>query len=186
MFKSSFPTIKTDELILRKVKPEDIVFFNALSSPETSKYEFWQPHRTFEDTQRFLETIFQRYAEGKYFDWTIERKEDGEQVGMISFHDIYPLHARADLGFWIVRRFRNKGYATKAAKALIEYGFSKLGLERIQSLCAVENEPSIHVLEKIGMKRDALLEKYVRLNVDKTKLSDVYMYTIFPEVKNGI
>ena len=37
MFKSSFPTIKTDELILRKVKPEDIVFFNALSSPETSK-----------------------------------------------------------------------------------------------------------------------------------------------------
>ena len=36
------------------------------------------------------------------------------------------------------------------------------------------------------MKREALLEKYVRLNVDKTKLSDVYMYTIFPEVKNGI
>lgn len=179
MFKSSFPTIKVKDVILRKVKPDDIVFFNDLASPETSLYEFWQPHKTYEDTMRFLENIFLRYDKGEYFDWTIERIKDGEPVGMISFHDIYPLHARADLGFWIGRRFRNKGYATQAALALTEYGFTKLGFERIQSLCSVENAASIRVLEKAGMNREARLNRYVRLNIDKTKLSDVYMYAVF-------
>ena len=186
MFKKSFPTVKTENLILRKVKPEDIVFYSALSKPETSLYEFWEPHKTLQDTQNFLEEIFARYSMGQFYDWTIERITDGEQVGMINFHDVYPLHSRADLGFWIVKRFRNNGYATEAAKGLIEYGCNTLGFERIQSHCAVENEASVRVLEKIGMKREAMLEKYVRLNVDKTKLSDVYLYTIFSEVKNGI
>ena len=180
MFRSAFPVIKTENLVMRKVRPEDIVLYNALSDPSTSLYEFWEPHRTYEDTQEFLEKIFARYAAGKYFNWTIERREDGEPVGMISFHDIFPLHARADIGFWIVKRFRNNGYATEAAAAMIDYGFRKLGLERIQALCAVENTASCRVLEKAGMKREARLEKYVRLNIDRDRLSDVFMYTIFP------
>ncbi len=180
MFKPFFPTLKTERLILRKAVPEDVVFFNTLSDPSTSLYEFWQPHRTYEDTQAFLQKIFARYAAGKYFDWVIERKEDGAPVGMISFHDIFPLHSRADLGFWIVKKYRNNGYATEAAKEAIRYGVTNLGLERVQSLCYVENEPSSRVLEKAGMKREARLEKYVRLNVDTSRLSDVFMYTIFP------
>lgn len=181
MFRGAFPVIKTEELVMRKAKPEDIVFYNTLSDPETSRYEFWEPHRTYEDTQKFLSKIFTKYENGKYFDWTIERRKDKIPVGMISFHDIYPLHARADLGFWIVKKYRNMGYATSAAKAMIEYGFSSLGFERIQALCAVENTASIKVLEKAGMKREALLEKYARLNDDRSKLSDIYMYTIFPQ-----
>ena len=180
MFRSAFPEIKTDSLVMRKVKPEDVVFYNTLSDPETSRYEFWEPHRTYEDTVDFLAKIFKKYEKGIYFDWTVERRSDKAPVGMICFHDIYPLHARADLGFWIVKKYRNMGYATEAAKAMINYGFSSLGFERIQSLCAVENAPSVKVLEKAGMKKEALLEKYVRLNVDRSKLSDVFMYTIFP------
>ena len=180
MLNRPFPTVKTEELVMRRVKPEDVVFYNTLSDPSTSVYEFWTPHRTYEDTLDFLSKIFTKYENGKYFDWTIERRRDGEPLGMISFHDIFPLHARADIGFWIVKKHRNLGYATKAAKAMIEYGFSSLGFERIQALCAVENAASVKVLEKAGMKREALLEKYVRLNADRSKLSDVYMYTIFP------
>ena len=176
----AFPVIKTDELIMRKVKPADIVFYNTLSDPETSRYEFWPPHRTYEDTLKFLENIFLKYENMYYYDWTIERRKDKAPVGMISFHDIQPLHARADLGFWIVKKYRNMGYATKAAKAMIEYGFSSLGLERIQAMCSVENTASARVLEKAGMEREAILKQYVRLNCDKSKLSDIYMYTIFP------
>jgi ribosomal-protein-alanine N-acetyltransferase len=180
MFRSAFPVVKTEEIVMRKVKPEDVVFYNTLSDPQTSLYEFWEPHRTYEDTLEFLSRIFTKYENGVYCDWTVTRRSDGEPLGMISFHDIFPLHARADIGFWIVKKYRNMGYATKAAKAMIEYGFSSLGFERIQALCATENAASVKVLEKAGMKREALLEKYARLNVDKSKLSDIYMYTIFP------
>ena len=181
MFSDDFPVLQTERLLLRAAEPEDIVLYNSFADPSTSAYEFWQPHRTVEDTQKFFEIIFKRYAQQKYFDWVIELKKSESPIGMICFHDIFPLHARADIGFWISKRRRGNGYAGEAAAAVMKYGFESLGLERIQALCATENEPSVRVLEKLGMKREATLEKYVRLNGSPEKLSDCYMYAAFPK-----
>jgi ribosomal-protein-alanine N-acetyltransferase len=49
----------------------------------------------------------------------------------------------------------NKGYATEAAEALIDYGFKALKLHRIIATCQPENIPSWYVAEKLGMTREA-------------------------------
>jgi len=181
MIFNKFPTLETENLLLRKAVPEDIVLFNSFSDPYTSQYEFWQPHKTYEDTQKYLETVFIKYSNKQFTDWVIELKQSKSPIGMICFHDYFQYHARADVGFWISKRRRGNGYAGEAAKSVIEYGFETLGLERIQAYCSTENEASIRVLEKIGMKREAMLKKYVRLNIDTEKLSDVYLYVTFPK-----
>lgn len=56
------------------------------------------------------------------------------------------------LGFLVKRDYRGRGYATEAARAVVDYGFEQLGLARILAGCDPENEASRRVLEKIGMR----------------------------------
>ena len=57
-----------------------------------------------------------------------------------------------DIGFAFLESARGRGYAQEAASAVLEHGFSKLGLPRIVAITDVENHASARVLEKIGMR----------------------------------
>ncbi|MNL40929.1 Acetyltransferase (GNAT) family protein [compost metagenome] len=72
-------------------------------------------------------------------------------------------------------RFWNKGYATESLKRIIAFGFDDLNLHRIEAGCAVANTGSIHVLEKVGMLREAHTRKLLPL---KSGWSDNYGYAI--------
>ena len=58
----------------------------------------------------------------------------------------------AEIGWAISERYRNAGYATEAAQALIDYGFLDLHLPRIIALTEQDNSASIRVMEKLGMR----------------------------------
>jgi [ribosomal protein S5]-alanine N-acetyltransferase len=63
-------------------------------------------------------------------------------------------HSRAELGYWIGLPYWGKGYATEAARALVEYGFGNLGLHRIFAGHVARNSASAGVLRKIGMRHE--------------------------------
>ncbi len=69
--------------------------------------------------------------------------------------DLARIIGQAYIGYFLDRDFWGHGYATEVAKALLDYGFKQLDLNRIWAWCDVENSASIHVLEKIGMKQEA-------------------------------
>lgn len=71
-------------------------------------------------------------------------------------------HFRGELGYWIGTEFQGMGYATEAAKAVVEYGFSDLCLNRITGSCITWNKQSYRVFEKIGFKREGLLRRHVK------------------------
>jgi [ribosomal protein S5]-alanine N-acetyltransferase len=63
-------------------------------------------------------------------------------------------HSRAELGYWIGLPYWGKGYATEAAKALVQYGFEILGLHRIFACHFARNSASARVLQKVGMRHE--------------------------------
>ena len=74
---------------------------------------------------------------------------DGELIGLCG------LDARpdgAELGYWLGVAFWNHGYGTEAARAVIDYGFTKLGHDVLQSGARVSNPASRRVLEKCGFQ----------------------------------
>ena len=71
-----------------------------------------------------------------------------------------------DLGYRFMKKFWDKGYATEAALACIEYGFNRLNLQRIVGRALPGNLASIKVLEKCGMKY--LYEEVVQGYLHKT------------------
>ena len=73
---------------------------------------------------------------------------------------------------------RNKGYASEAVKAVIEYCFSKLDLKRVQAIHSINNPASGRVLEKAGMTYEGTLRLYNGIHNEK-------MYSAIKEDING-
>jgi RimJ/RimL family protein N-acetyltransferase len=66
-----------------------------------------------------------------------------------------------DLGYGLARDAWGKGLATEAARAVVDYGFSALGLAKVWARTDPRNAASVRVLEKLGMRREGLLRSHV-------------------------
>ena len=71
-------------------------------------------------------------------------------IGIIAL-EFNHLARLAELGYWLGVPYWNKGYATEAARAVVEYGFKVLRLNRIQARHMTNNPASGRVLQKLGM-----------------------------------
>ena len=69
---------------------------------------------------------------------------------------------RAELGYWIGRPFWGQGYCTEAARAVLQFGFEQLGLNRIFAHHFVRNPASGRVMQKLGMAHEGRLPQHVR------------------------
>lgn len=92
--------------------------------------------------------------------YAITRRTDGALIGALGLA-LVPEHRRAELGYWIARAAWGQGYATEAAAALLEYGFERLGLERIHAAHFPRNPASGRVLQKLGMRHEGTLRSHL-------------------------
>lgn len=79
-------------------------------------------------------------------------------VGLV----VEPHHLRAELGYWVGVPYWGRGYATEAARAVLEYAFETLALHRVHACHFGRNPASGRVLEKIGMRREGVARAHVR------------------------
>ena len=148
--------IETDRLILRDWKNEDIPAFARMNADPMVMEYF--PRRLDEKASAHLvehfREHFKKYGYGPY---AVELKATGEFMGFVGldkvkfdapFTPATEIAWRLDYGYW------GKGYATEAAKAVLEYAFNKLGLKEVVAFAVSDNDRAIKIMEKIGMQRD--------------------------------
>jgi ribosomal-protein-alanine N-acetyltransferase len=92
-------------------------------------------------------------------DFAIVLRKTNEVVGGISLFE-QEQHRRAELGYWCAIDFWGRGYATEAVRAVIEYGFRVLALNRVHAECHGDNPASRRVLEKAGMTFEGHLRQH--------------------------
>lgn len=169
--------METPRLILRKHTENDWKdLFGYLSLPQTYIFE---PGEPIDSTQ--AKRLAKERSKGTHF-LAVELKENRKMIGHLYFKQIPPDHFMTwELGFIFNPAYHNKGYCTEAAKKLIEYAFQELNAHRIIAYCNIKNIASWRVLEKIGMRREALnLQKgYFRKDEKGSPLwFDSYQYAI--------
>jgi RimJ/RimL family protein N-acetyltransferase len=105
---------------------------------------------------------YERFGFGLYL---VELKEEGIPIGMCGLvkRDSLP---DVDVGFAFLPAFWSKGYAFEAAAAVKAYGKDVLGIDRMLAITNPDNESSIKVLEKIGLK----FERMIRLSEDASEV----------------
>ncbi len=92
-------------------------------------------------------------------DFAIELRETRELVGSIAINP-HEQHRRAEIGYWVAVAHWGRGYMTEAVRAIIDYGFRELGLNRVHAECHGDNPASARVLEKAGMTYEGTLRQH--------------------------
>ncbi len=81
----------------------------------------------------------------------MEHKAHAKIIGTCGFLYWLPNHARAELAYAIGREYWNQGLTTEGARAVAEFGFRTMNLNRIEARCEIPNIGSARVMEKLGM-----------------------------------
>lgn len=142
--------IETPRLLLREFTPGDAAALFALNKdPEVIRYTGDVPFADEADAAMFIRN-YSDYKKNGYGRWAMIEKETGAFLGWcgLKFH---PDTGETDIGFRLHQRYWNAGFATEAAQACLDYGFSHLGLPSIIGRAMSDNKASIRVLEKIGL-----------------------------------
>ena len=106
--------------------------------------------------------------------WGIADVED-KLIGTCGFNYWTRGQTRAEISYDVSSQYWGQGIATNAIKEIVDFGFSKMKVTRIQATVEVGNVASCKVLEKNGFKREGILVKYGYIN---GVLTDYYMYAI--------
>ncbi|HET9294082.1 MAG TPA: GNAT family N-acetyltransferase, partial [Gemmatimonadales bacterium] len=128
-----------------------------LNEPSFLRYIGDRGVRTVEDARAYIAKgpidSYDRHGFGLLL---VSRKEDGVPIGMCGLlrRDALP---DVDVGFAFLPAFWGKGYAFESAAAVLSYGREVLGLNRIVAITSPENEGSIRVLTKLGMRFEGMI-----------------------------
>lgn len=96
-------------------------------------------------------------------------------AGRIGLHHINQQNKMAEIGYWLDNGLQGKGIITKCCKALIKYAFTEMNLNRIEIKCAVANDKSRTIAEKLHFKQEGILQEAEWLN---GKFIDLYLYAL--------
>ncbi len=152
--------IETKRLILRPFESErDAPFLlEALNEPDFINNVADRGIRTVEQANDYILTKFLPGHERSRVGYcVVELKESGVPVGTCGLQKRETLDD-FDIGYSILRRFAGNGYAFEAAAALMDYGRRELGLKRIIGLTSLTNEKSAHLLEKLGLRFERMVQ----------------------------
>ena len=148
--------IETDRLILRTWREEDAEpYFYLNQDPKV--IEFLRGPLSMDQVKDFMTVTNEHQEKYGYSLWASVLKESNEFIGFIGLNYIdWKAHftPAVEVGWRLALQYWGKGFATEGAKAALDFGFRECGLTEIVSFTVPANVRSIHVMEKIGMKRD--------------------------------
>lgn len=148
-----FTVIETDRLIVRPWLASDAESLYALASdPEVGPRAGWPPHASVQESALIIATVF---SEPEVY--AVVLRETGELIGCVGFNSgdaaNMPLTKdELELGYWIGKPYWGCGYATEAARALVERGFQELEFSCIRAAYYDGNDQSGRVLDKLGFQ----------------------------------
>lgn len=143
-------TLKTERLVLRKIKTSDYKdVFRYASKEEVSKYVTWDKHTDPKITKKLCRHWKNQYIHKSTYRWAIEYNK--RVIGCIDVVVLY--EQKAVLGWCIDSEFWNKGIVTEAVAAVRDYLLNDVGFEAIEAAHIKENIGSGRVMQKIGMKQ---------------------------------
>lgn len=148
--------LETDRLILRDMQESDLDAM-AVISADPKVMHYFPATQTREETAALIQCIIAHQKQHGYSLYACELKSTGEMIGFVGL--LYrtrdelaiPGMPGTEIGWRLAAKHWNQGYATEAAKAVLRYAFEILDLNEVVSFTAEINQPSIRVMQKIGL-----------------------------------
>jgi len=171
----------TDTILLKELESKAIQDIHQLHSiPSVDKYNTLGIPTSFRQTENLVNTwlLAQNAVPRTSYIFTVENPETAEFAGLIALNLDKPAYRKGEVWYKIHPAHWRSGYASKALRRLLQFGFKELKLHRIEAGCAVDNVGSIKVLEKVGMTREGRKRKVLPI---RGEWVDNYIYAILED-----
>ncbi|HEX2622576.1 MAG TPA: GNAT family protein [Phototrophicaceae bacterium] len=155
----SSPVLKTERLVLRPVATRDAPNIQKLAGDfKVARNTLSMPY-PYPDgaAESFVAWARDELLAGEAFTFGIILND--ELIGCIGLH-LQPQHKHAEMGYWLGVPYWGQGYASEAARTMMEFGFEMLDLNRIYAAHFTRNPASGRVMQKIGMRYEGTLRQH--------------------------
>jgi RimJ/RimL family protein N-acetyltransferase len=152
-------------------------FLAYLNDPLVARYQTWESY-----TEQQARDVIEEQESldpgipGKWFTFAVESKEACSVIGHIAL--MMRDHQQAEIGFTFSRAYQGKGLAFEATTQVLDYVFTELELHRVVAITDCENERSVALLRRLGMRREG---HHIQNIWFKGKWGDEYVYAILRE-----
>ena len=160
--------------ILSEVDAEAI--FRLIQENQTylqKRFQWAYQVHTIEDSLHFVHESTQKLKQSRAFDAGIWYQ--GQLAGMVGLHPIDWLNREVEIGYWLGEKYQGLGLVTKAVRLMLSYAFEQLKLNRVELLCAVDNERSKAVACRLNFVFEGTEREGLRI---QGKFFDVACYSL--------
>ena len=141
------------------------MYKNWASDDEVTKYLTWPTHSNMDVSKLVLEDWASSYSDEKYYQWAIVLKEKGDEpIGSISVVKMNEDVSMVEIGYCIGRAWWKNGITSEAMRAVMDFFFDKVKVNRIEARHDPRNPNSGKVMMKCGMKYEGTLRSFDRNN----------------------
>jgi ribosomal-protein-alanine N-acetyltransferase len=154
---SVFPQLHTQRLILREITLADTSdLFRIRGDYEVTKYNIGAAYTRLEQAHDLIEAIISSYRDHSEIRWGITLKGSSTLIGVCGYNYWIRRDYRGSIGYDLARAYWGRGIMSEAVSAIVHFGFTRMGLNRIEADADARNPASMRVLEKIGFQREGL------------------------------
>lgn len=169
---TEFPIIKTERLLLRQFKENDLQnVFKGLSNPDIIKY-YGISFDSLEATKEQIDWFAQLEKSETGIWWAVCSLDNKTFYGAGGLNSLNKEHKKAEIGFWLLTDFWGQGIMTEAMPIICNYGFNNLGLHRIEGFVDSDNINCKKAMSKLnfqyeGTMRDCEMKdnKFISLDI---------------------
>lgn len=166
--------LSTKRLSLTPLSRKEIEFVHQLhSSTEVDFYNTLGIPATIKDTEAILNEMVLENEKEETQKFTFCIKCNNQSIGLIALNLGNRKYEIGEIWYKFLPEYWKQGFATEALKEVINLGFHKLKLHRVEAGCASANIGSVKVLEKAGMIREGHKRQHLPL---KSGWADCYEY----------
>jgi len=169
--------IATERLHLQRLRYEDAeeIFYAYASKPEATRYVSWPTHLNIGDTRSFLRYALAAWDSGIDYGFSIRVKSDNRLIGSFG---VINEDGKIQFGYIFTPTQWNKGYATEACMAILDWLKPQTGVVRIGTYVDAENVASVKVLLKSGLVQEARLSNWMRFPNQENQAKDCIVFVL--------
>lgn len=157
----TFPRLETERFVLRAAADSDSRDLLALYSDETVvEYMPFTPFESEQDALDEMSWYKKIFKEQTGLRWMIEDKESHRVIGTCGYLAYEKEHHRAEIGYDLLSSCWGRGVMTEVARAVLDFGFNQMQLNKVEAKVDPGNEASIRLLLKLGFQQEGLLRQH--------------------------
>ncbi|MNK27878.1 ribosomal-protein-S5-alanine N-acetyltransferase [compost metagenome] len=173
------PELESSRLRLRKLEDTDAAqLYKYWGDDEVVRYLNMSRLESVQDTLDMINLLNGLSESEDTLRWGIELKETGILIGSCGFN-VWQLAGanRGEIGYDLGVAYWGRGFMPEALQTMMEFGYSVMGLNRIEALVLPENSASRRMLDKLGFQEEGLLREYQQ-NEQAEGYIDLHLYAL--------